>query len=319
MPLLTFDREMLNFLSFAQRESIIAALFLQGDRSHIIEEGNFIKTEDDIDVISYLPVSKYEKVEDQWKNGRVKIKIGRFVRKFLTDFSIQNFRVDDAGIEKFVNIYKSYFSRDTSKLKIVEGDELLKYYLEENYHRENGRNGSLWNSCMRQSERNKFLEIYAKNPEKVKMLIFLSDDDKIRARALLWYNVQDHKNPNVVYNVMDRIYYYYDHDVNFFKDWAFQNGYLAKWTQSAKSSMQFDDGSGDVIHKSLFVILDNTDFRYYPYLDTFKFYKDNKSRFSNDEYYLHDYVLIQSDGRLQRQQDDDEDIEIPAFFDEDVD
>ncbi len=89
MSLLIFDNEMYGFLQFAQRDSIIAALFLQGDNSHINDEGNYIKRDnDEIDVVSFLPKSKYEKVENEWENGRVKIKIGRFVRKFLTEFSV---------------------------------------------------------------------------------------------------------------------------------------------------------------------------------------------------------------------------------------
>ena len=169
--MLIFNDEMYSFLQFAQKDSIIAALFLQGDSSHINDEGNYIKrVDDEIDVVSFLPKSKYEKVEDNWENGRVKIKIGRFVRKFLTEFSFKNFKVTDTLIEKFVNLYKSYFSRDISKLKIFEGEEILKYYLEDNYHTLNGgRFGTLWNSCMRQRERNKFMKLYAKNKDKVKL------------------------------------------------------------------------------------------------------------------------------------------------------
>ena len=118
--MLIFNDEMYSFLQFAQRDSIIAALFLQGDSSHINDEGNYIKRSDDeIDVVSFLPKSKYEKVENEWENGRVKIKIGRFVRKFLTEFSFKNFKVTDSLIEKFVNLYKSYFSRIISTKTIV--------------------------------------------------------------------------------------------------------------------------------------------------------------------------------------------------------
>ena len=249
--MLIFNDEMYSFLQFAQRESIIAALFLQGDSSHINDEGNYVKrVEDEIDVVSFLPKSKYEKVENEWENGRIKIKIGRFIRKFLTDFSIQNFNVNDQMIEKFVNLYKSYFSRDISKLKIVDGEEILKYYLEDNYHSLNGnRAGSLWNSCMRQRERNKFMKIYAKNSDKVKMLVFFSDDDKVRARALIWEGVKDHKDSTKEYKFMDRIYYYYDHDINFFKDWAKEHGYLCKWEQRATTEMLFDDGTGSPVRK----------------------------------------------------------------------
>ena len=312
MSMLIFNDEMYSFLQFAQKDSIIAALFLQGDSSHINDEGNYVKrVEDEIDVVSFLPKSKYEKVENEWESGRIKIKIGRFIRKFLTDFSIQNFNINDQMIEKFVNLYKSYFSRDISKLKIVEGEEILKYYLEDNYHSLNGnRAGSLWNSCMRQRERNKFMKLYAKNSDKVKMLVFFSDDDKVRARALLWEGVKDHKDSTKEYKFMDRIYYVYDHDINFFKDWAKENGYISKWEQSAKTELLFDI-EGEVKRLQLYVNLDNSGLSYFPYLDTFKNFCVSRNRFSNSQNYNFDYVLVQSNGQVERDPEPDE------YFDED--
>ena len=316
MSLLIFDNEMFEFLQFAQRDSIIAALLLQGDHSHIVEEGNYVKRVDnEIDVVSFLPKSKYEKVEDNWNNGRVKIKIGRFIRKFLTEFSIKNWQINDTLIERFVNLYKSYFSRDISKLKIVEGDDIPKYYLEDNYHCFNGnRSGSLWNSCMRQRERKKFMKLYAVNPEKVKMLVFFSDDDKVRARALLWEDVRDHKDSTKQYKFMDRIYYVYDHDINFFKDWAKENEYLCKWDQSAKTEMLFDEGIGEPVRKSLYVLLGNYSMSYYPYLDTFKNFNEEKGRFSNSQSYNYDFTLVQSNGAVEREPEPDEEF---LSFDED--
>ena len=310
--MLIFNDEMYSFLQFAQRESIIAALFLQGDSSHINDEGNYVKrVDDEIDVVSFLPKSKYEKVEDNWENGRVKIKIGRFVRKFLTEFSFKNFKVTDTLIEKFVNLYKSYFSRDTSKLKIFEGEEILKYYLEDNYHTLNGgRFGTLWNSCMRQPERNKFMKLYAKNKDKVKLIVFFSDDDKVRARALLWEGVKYHKDSTKEYKFMDRIYYVYDHDINFFKDWAKENGYISKWEQSAKTELLFDI-DGEVKRLQLYVNLDDSGLSYYPYLDTFKNFYVSKNRFSNSQNYNFDYVLVQSNGKVEREPEPDE------YYDED--
>ena len=312
MSMLIFNDEMFNFLQFAQKDSIIAAVLLQGDTSHINDEGNYIKRVDnEIDVVSFLPKSKYEKVENNWENGRVKIKIGRFVRKFLTEFSFKNFKVTDTLIEKFVNLYKSYFSRDTSKLKIFEGEEILKYYLEDNYHTLNGsRFGTLWNSCMRQRERNKFMKLYAKNSDKVKLLVFFSDDDKVRARALLWEGVKDHKDSTKEYKFMDRIYYVYDHDINFFKDWAKENGYISKWEQSAKTELLFDI-DGEVKRLQLYVNLDDSGLSYYPYLDTFKNFYVSRNRFSNSQNYNFDYVLVQSNGKVEREPEPDE------YYDED--
>jgi hypothetical protein len=72
---------------------------------------------------------------------------------------------------------------------------------------------------MRQKERNKFMKLYAVNPEKVKMLVFFSDDDKVRARALLWEDVKDHKDSDKSYKFMDRIYYVYEYYIVNFIGW----------------------------------------------------------------------------------------------------
>ena len=309
---LIFDNEMVDFLAFSSRESIISQILLNGDNTYFIFEGNYIKrAESEIDAVSFLPISKLEKVEDVWNKYRVKIKIGRFIRKFFNEFTISNFSIGDKDIEKFVNLYKSYFSRDITKLKVVSGSDIQKYYLEENYHSVNGHKiGTLWNSCMRQKERNKFMKIYATNPH-VKMLVFFSDDDKVRARALLWEDVKNHKDSESSIKFMDRIYYVYDHDINFFKDWAKENGYLTKWEQSAKSEMLFENEQNSPVSLSLYVNLNTDGIFSFPYFDTFKYFNESKGRFSNSQRYSFDYTLVQSNGAVEREPEPEE------FFDDD--
>jgi hypothetical protein len=318
--MLKFDNEMYRFLEFASRGSVIAQILMNGDSKLLVLEGNFIsKVEKEIDMVSFLPVSKFEKVDDVWHKGRTPMKIGRFLRKFLNEYSIKNYEIDDVQIEKFVNTFKSYFSRDTSKLKIVEGKDILKYYQEDSYHTNGYKYGSLWNSCMRQTERNKFMKLYADNIDKVKMLVFFDDEERIRARALLWDGVRDHNDKDVRYKFMDRIYSFYDHDVDFFKDWAKDNGYITKWEQSAKSERDFD--LGDKVHSrmSLYVKLENTDQIYYPYLDTFKFYNVDKKRFSSSDGFKFDYVLIQSNGAVEREEEEPDEEEPEYWGDSDDD
>ena len=317
--MLKFDNEMYRFLEFASRGSVIAQILMNGDSKLLVLEGNFIsKVEKEIDMVSFLPLSKFEKVEDVWHKGRTSMKIGRFLRKFLNEYSIKNYELDDTQIEKFVNTFKSYFSRDTSKLKIVEGEEILKYYQEDSYHTNGCKYGSLWNSCMRQADRNKFMKLYADNVGKVKMLVFFDDNEKIRARALLWEGVREHNDKDARYKFMDRIYSFYDHDVDFFKDWAKDNGYITKWEQSARSEKDFD--LGDRVHSrlSLYVKLDNTEQEYFPYLDTFKFYKVDKNRFSNSDSFTFDYVLIQSNGATEREEEEPDEEE-PEYWSDDDD
>ena len=147
------------------------------------------------------------------------------------------------------------------------------------------------------------MNLYALNG--VKMLVLFSDDEKVRARAILWDNVKEFKTDNV-YKFMDRIYSVYDHDVDVFKKWAKENGYLTKWEQNAKSELYVDIDDNPE-RKHLYILLENHNLSWYPYLDTFKFYNVNKGRFSNSENWNYDYILVQSSGLVEREPEYDED------------
>jgi hypothetical protein len=308
---------MLNFLDRSHNIRI-SQILIHGMSGLIKEEGNFIKRVDGtIDTLSYLPVKKYSAIQnDQSKDpfgdgvGRQTIKVGRFIKKFLSENAFQEFGIKDSDVEKFVNLYKSYFNYDPEKLKIVEGEDVKKYYLEDNYFEPSGyKYGTLWNSCMRQKERNKFMNLYVLND--VKMLVLFSDDNKVRARALLWEDVKEFDSDKT-YKFMDRIYTVYDHDVDVFKNWAKENGYLTKWEQNAKSELYIDiDGSPE--RKHLYVMLEKHNISWYPYLDTFKYYDPFKGRFSNSQHYSYEYTLIQSSGLVEREQEPEEEWDDNEF------
>ena len=312
---LIFDHEMLNFLD--RSNSRISQILIHGMSGLIQEEGNFIKRVDDtIDTLSFLPKKKYSVIQDDHRKdpfgdgvGRQTIRVGRFIKKFLTENAFQEFGLKDSDVERFVNSYKSYFNYDSTKLQIVEGEDVRKYYLEDNYFRPDGyRYGTLWNSCMRQSERNKFMNFYVMND--VKMLVLFSDDNKVRARALLWEGVKEFDSDKT-YKFMDRIYTVYDHDVDIFKKWAKENGYLTKWEQNAKTEL-YVDVDGNPERKHLYLVLDKHNLSWYPYLDTFKYYNPFKGRFSNSQDYSYHYTLVQSNGLVERESessdyDEDED------------
>jgi hypothetical protein len=310
---LYFDRELINFLNITSN-SKISMIFLNASGSALInEEGNFIKRDkNDIDLLSYYPISKInsDKTLDYFKEkkNRVSIKIGRFVRKFLSEQSFRDFNISDKDIESFVNLFKSYFTPDKNNLLIVESDEIKKWYSEENYATTCGlRTGSLLNSCMRQVERNKFMELYSVNSNLCKMLIFLTDEGKLRSRALLWEDVVD-TSSGFSYKVMDRIYSIYDHDVYLFKSWAKENGYITKLEQSAKTELFFDN-NGTTQDLRLKIKLDKHNLIYYPYLDTFKFFDPINGELLNYSTMRTHYKLVQSNGMLEpppRNEEDDE-------------
>ena len=312
---LIFDDEMMDFICNCPSRKI-ADILLDGNTENglITLAGNFIKREDgpnEVDVLSYLPKSKQvDGDRSPWDKGigRTKIRIGRFLRKFLTETSITQFDITDKDIEQFVNFFKSYFNSSTTDIKIVEGSEILNLYLEENYYKPNRqKKGTLWNSCMRYRDRNKFMRLYSSNPN-IKMAV-LYEDGLVRTRSLLWSDVKDSDGNE--YKVMDRIYSVYDHDFLLFKKWAHENGYLPKFHQTAKSEKVFDVAGFPVV-KDLIVKLDNYDFSYYPYLDTFKFFNFYKGTFANSTIFNYDYVLVQSNGGLEPEPEPEE----PEYYDD---
>ena len=136
--------------------------------------------------------------------------------------------------------------------------------------------------------------------------------NKVRARALLVESEttdSDYLPKGSPVKVMDRIYSVYDSDVNIFKKWAKENGYISKFEQTAKSKAFFTVDDGDNKFISLVMRLDNPRIDYYPYLDTFSYFSWSKGEFFNNCDIRHDYVLIQANGMLEPESDNDENHE----------
>lgn len=90
-------------------------------------------------------------------------------------------------INELVSKLTSYFieqSKDSPYIKIIQGVEIAKYYNVKNYTEPSG---SLGSSCMRYGGvTNEHTEFYCINHEVCKLLVYLKNN-KISARALLWY------------------------------------------------------------------------------------------------------------------------------------
>jgi len=307
---LNFDENFWNFIEDTRNLHIVSNLLYNGSLSFIKNEGDFIKVVvDEFDTISFVPKSKLSLSKGfNEEKYRTNIKIGRFVKKFIKKEILQMYSVYDSSIEEFVNLFKSYFDNDIKTFKIISGPEIKKWYLESNYFSPNGyKCGTIWNSCMRYSIKNSFMDIYAENPNIVKMLVHIDEKSgSVKSRALLWENVVD-KDGNS-YKVMDRIYTYYDHEVTSFKQWATENGYIFKHEQSAKSERLFTTPTG-VKDLKLQIQLENWKMSTYPYIDTFKFLDFKKGLLSNSNLFNFDYVLIQNDGSLENMEDLIEDFD----------
>ena len=310
---LNFDTEFSSFLRESRGLSSIVDIIVC--RSQYLKRvGDFIKKEEGNDNISYIPKSKLTLIHEGFEDTkyRTKIKIGRFVGKFISEDAIRDYGITNYDTENFVNLFKSFFDRDESRLRVIEGPEVLKYYSDEFYYRPNGSCiGTLWNSCMRYRDRNQYMEIYCKNPDKIKMLVLLGEDSRVKTRALLWEDCQTKDGTS--YKVMDRIYSIYDHDMIFFKDWALKNGYIHKFEQSARSENLFQTSEGQK-WIDLTVKLDNHECDYYPYIDSFKYYSRKKGTLSNSPDFSYKYILVQSNGALRPDEPQESD-EQPEEFD----
>jgi hypothetical protein len=318
----TVDTAFLDFLVSAKHKSNFAHLFMLLEKKASMD---FIAPSDKSDMVSYLPGNKIEKVLNAGidpfsdEAGRSRIGVGRLFSKLFGADAIREFGIGPGDLEQFVNIYKSFFDMSDLIMQVVEGEDIRKWYLDDNYLGPGV--GSLWKSCMRYKTKQPFLDMYTRNPDKVKMLVLLSGsgpDTRLRARALLW---QDAITPSgTVIRFMDRIYSVYDSDVFQFKRWAAENGYITKAYQNSKTMDLFEVGE-DFIQLGLSVSLPVHNLQYYPYMDTLRFYDIETGIIRNIEQTGQEIVLNSADGHLpdgtdHEEEENDEDMHL-EFLDDD--
>lgn len=189
------------------------------------------------------------------------IKFGRFLTKILTELQKDNkyLKFNAKDIETFVNLYKSHnaFNRNAfDYFKIVEGDEIKKWYLEKTYA---SGCGTLNNSCMRLDKCQDFFDMYTNLDNNVKMLILTNEEDKLIGRCLLWETEKG--------KYMDRVYSN-DHIVNLFKKWAEQNEY---------DLTHYNNSQNNQLSTKIKVDFNKP----FPYLDSFRFMVFNEDDQNN--------------------------------------
>ena len=140
----------------------------------------------------------------------------------------------------------------TDKIEIWPSNKMRFAYLGTNYYECTGHLGS---SCMRHKENQKSLNFYVKN--KVKIVVLVTKDNKIKARALLWENINA-VGYKKTYTYLDRLYYSRESQRTLFRDFAKKNGF----TTECKDFYIEDINLEDISHL--------------PYTDTFRklYYKD---------------------------------------------
>ncbi len=189
---------------------IVINLFLQNFSMKVLSKGGYNKVFNKIYSVSesddgYIII-----------NENQKLKLGRFIYKILNSLKIDIQKNDRIYIERFVDIYKSWYkSTNSFQFNILKGEQILNGYDGSYYARRNC--SMLGNSCM--NNKFNFLDIYVKNEDKVKLLVLSDFKNKIHGRALLW------DLDNKPYQFMDRVYGLDNYVVNVFTNYAIENNF----------------------------------------------------------------------------------------------
>jgi len=252
-------------------------------------------------LLSYLTADRIERVlqegGDVWdKNCRFQARAGKVIRKLFTPFGLSRFC--DKDVEHFSNLFKSFSDTATGKhyFRLVEGDDIRRYYHEDTYSLQYGERGILWSSCMRHESCQDYFGIYTDNIGLVSMLVMFDQEDKVLGRALLWSGIMVKGESR---HILDRIYTVRDSDVEAFKEYAKERDWIYKEKQSYIDKCEFID-RGEPQTYYLDVELYNSSFYEYPYVDTFTYMTGNSlsNQDSNAEYTLENTTGDRDGGRI---------------------
>lgn len=244
------------------------------------------------------------------KAGRkVDMRVGKGIRKLLKKYGVG---FNDENIKNIVNDLD--VTTDDYEFRVVDGDDIVKYYLGSQYETNPIVNtGSLASSCMRYSGCSDYFQPYK---DHARMLILVHPEtDLIIGRALLWQNVtvvndneydgdddrESYDGEEIMY--MDRIYAN-ESVYPKFKQWAKDNGYFRRRYQSYSSPEQITDLNGVEQQLGLELPFSMVDYDEVPFCDTFAWCDEYTTQ--NDQCFGH-YTAQDTDGNLSGRDNDDYD------------
>ena len=139
--------------------------------------------------------------------------------------------IGSVELQHLINSIKSLVKEIQYNIKVVDGDEIEKYYNIENCKNDgNLVGGTLGSSCMMRKSLNikGLFDLYTKNPATCKLVVMLDNNEKLVARALLWkVTYWEEGNLKEGY-LQDRVYYIKDWMGTSLINWAEKNGYFYK-------------------------------------------------------------------------------------------
>ena len=193
---------------------------------------------------------------------RTRTTLGRYIRRNFPDC-----KVADDFLEQFTSKVMSKLTSADKRFSIVSGDDITRAYRDEI----GGR------SCMTGDDSDK-VEIYAINPDVVRMLVY-DDGDSLTGRCLIWKTNQGH-------TVADRIYPNSGRNIDEFKEYIKKHGWHMRENQSYPCGQGFIGLDRD---EDLTVTLKVPDPPIYPYMDTFRMYRSSDVDWDNRTITLHTY------------------------------
>jgi len=275
-----------NILTEIESQSMVASLLLKKRHSNddLVEDfvNHISVSREDKGKISYLTKERAAVIDESeiWTSSRrFQAKPGGFISKVFKDIPAKE-------VELFSTLFRNVSNRIKVNLQVVKGERIRDFYYYESYASDNG---SLGASCMRYDSCQKYMNVYVDNTDVVSMLVMLNDGGSLIGRALLW----DCNG----YKIMDRIYTTNDEKYAFyFKEWATKNNYLFKSNQNWFDTMTFEKIGDKKQELKIDIKLPNSDYRYYPYMDTFKFFNADTRTISNYQPKGDFYTICTPDG-----------------------
>lgn len=301
----------MTFISLSDREGYISGSTLRNLKKNV--EKSFtdwanghnlgdVRTKEILDIM----IGKIEKGEtsqsdvnymfneyDLKSKSRNDVKLGRLVNALLPG------KYTSKDIEEFTNKFKATLSNQGERFEEVSGEEIENWYSAGNYKE---MSGTLGNSCM--AQKTGLFKIYTENPDVCKMLILL-EDDKLIGRALVWKlsSIKIYgKDPAQDSWFMDRQYTIKDSDVEKFRNYAKEKGWIYK---SSNNHHSFSNVTieGEEKNAELEVQVKATNYGRYPYMDTFRRFNPNEGILYNDddedESYEGQYILNSTSGSYE--------------------
>lgn len=204
------------------------------------------------DLITYLPAKKYTGDPEATK-GRQSMGVGKMLRKLKP--TIEAKELEELVI-KYKEAYNFIIEGGGRNIDVVTGENIRYWYSNLHYAKlpSNSYSSELWNSCMSAPQTGKVLNLYCENPDKIALCIYINEEDKLMARALVW-KIDNGK----VY--MDRIY--------------------ANSPEQKQALINYARENGMIIHNEVRKTMDVTLPKDYghihrpsngnPYMDTFKY------------------------------------------------